>query len=1085
MPYQFRNLYPQFTQSVNAWTKESEIYRNQIVYSRYNAWGNLYTPLLLEPGTYTFSVFVRTAVQRTVHIYAVPNDSSKDGISPVSSGNIVLSASADWQRLSFTFTLSIQRELWLRVSPISNSSTKLYVSAPQLETGSEMTLFEGYHSTWYIDEDGELKHTDFPEVPDKAFQAPLPKSVWRTDANYNNGYPYNELMPNVEYTPPTPPPEPEADEPIIMDYEVICDGKLMHSSVTPLKEYKLIDPVLTMQDSNAGTFEFKLPPFNTLYNECAMMSSTISVRLNGEEIWEGRPVKMKEDMWKNHSVTCEGELAYLNDIFQIPKLYEDVTVFQIVTDVIGHYNNKCTRADRRFVVGAMPTVDSSKYTVDFQKYTIQYATTLSVITDICNKYGFRMYVSKRVDPTDGITKRFIDFTDDSSLGENNTQKIIFGTNLVDYSKSYDFSKIVTALLPLGAKLTSDKKISAGDEIVPTYSWVADPTDPTATGMAILNNNGTISIESVADTNYRLYQYDLVGNNYQYIYISTRMLPGAGVYVIRTLEDGVYRYYSLKMAKGSDNQYVTLTNFKLDVTSSRYNENSAALFVGCYGDDQSFHVQRAVVRDDDAVEEFVTVSSVSGEWSTLDDIYVIQDANNPQAENRPIDVYGRIEKKVEWSEVTDPMSLYSNAVNYMTSGQFDGLNIELTALDMMMLGVKNTRRLKVGEYVQVVAPPYGLNKNMPIRELKIPLTKPEDMTYTVGDGRKSTLSNTSTASDEYLARLIAEKPEMSAVLNSAKQAAFNALMSQGNSYVTFDKNTDGSIRAIIVSDSQDYTQSTKGYWIFTNTGIGFVKRNGQGWDTVATAMTNDGAIVADMITTGLLAADRIRGGTLGLGHWAYEDPITHQVRYTSGVLEVRGAEYGESYGSTTWTAPLMQFGRPNSQSGAYKHGLEVFSSPNSDDNPFTYQNIGSWVCLTNGNICFGHHNEAGDIDDGLTWDERPRIYGGSSIAGSPMYGSISVQAPGSILWNIDNFQMYGAYPDGNGTMVTDWWAAPTNYMHIQVRNKEMRFLKGILMDITNVQDNTYTGSFTVDGKTITVTDGLITSVENAQNNNQGE
>ena len=197
MSYEFRNLYPPFTRIVNAWTKESEIYRNQIVYSRYNAWGNLYTPLLLEPGTYTFSVFVRTAVQRTVHIYAVPNDSSKDGISPVSSGDIVLSASADWQRLSFTFTLSIQRELWLRVSPISNSNTKLYVSAPQLEVGSEMTLFEGYHSTWYVDENGELTHTDFPEVPERVFQTPLPKSVWRISDNYNDKYPYNELMCNI------------------------------------------------------------------------------------------------------------------------------------------------------------------------------------------------------------------------------------------------------------------------------------------------------------------------------------------------------------------------------------------------------------------------------------------------------------------------------------------------------------------------------------------------------------------------------------------------------------------------------------------------------------------------------------------------------------------------------------------------------------------------------------------------------------------------------------------------------------------------------------------------------------------------
>lgn len=165
MSYEFRNLCPPFTQNLSSWTIESEVYRNQPVYSRYNAWNGLYAPLTLEAGTYTFSVFVKSGVSRTVHIYALPNGGSPDGISPASSGDIVLSASADWQRLSFTFTLSTQKELWLRVEAKTDENTKLYVSAPQLEAGSEMTLFEGYHSTWYIDEDSGLTHTGFSEIP--------------------------------------------------------------------------------------------------------------------------------------------------------------------------------------------------------------------------------------------------------------------------------------------------------------------------------------------------------------------------------------------------------------------------------------------------------------------------------------------------------------------------------------------------------------------------------------------------------------------------------------------------------------------------------------------------------------------------------------------------------------------------------------------------------------------------------------------------------------------------------------------------------------------------------------------------------
>lgn len=197
MSYEFRNLYPSFTQNLSSWTAESEIYRNQPVYSKYSPWIGLYTPITLDAGTYTFSVFVRTAIQRTMHIYAIPSNTSTDGIFPASSGDITLSASSEWQRILFTFTLSVQRELWLRVEAKTDSSTKLYVSAPQLEVGSTMTLFEGYHNTWYIDENGELTHTDFPEVPERAFQAPLPKSVWRIDNQYEDGYPFNMLMPEV------------------------------------------------------------------------------------------------------------------------------------------------------------------------------------------------------------------------------------------------------------------------------------------------------------------------------------------------------------------------------------------------------------------------------------------------------------------------------------------------------------------------------------------------------------------------------------------------------------------------------------------------------------------------------------------------------------------------------------------------------------------------------------------------------------------------------------------------------------------------------------------------------------------------
>lgn len=196
MSYEFRNLYPPYTGNLTSWAKESGLYRNQPIYSRNTAWNGLYTPLTLEVGTYTVSFFYKTSVARVISISLAPYGESSEGIEPYGTGPVNAQGSNEWQRLSCTFTISERRNLNPRIENRTTESTKLYVSAPQLEVGSEMTLFEGYHSTWYIDDSGELTHTNFPVIPERAFQLPLPKSVWR-NAEYNHEYLYSELMPEI------------------------------------------------------------------------------------------------------------------------------------------------------------------------------------------------------------------------------------------------------------------------------------------------------------------------------------------------------------------------------------------------------------------------------------------------------------------------------------------------------------------------------------------------------------------------------------------------------------------------------------------------------------------------------------------------------------------------------------------------------------------------------------------------------------------------------------------------------------------------------------------------------------------------
>lgn len=51
--------------------------------------------------------------------------------------------------------------------------------------------------TWYIDENGIISNTEFIEMPEKYMSKPYPMALWRIEPTINNGFPFNELMPDM------------------------------------------------------------------------------------------------------------------------------------------------------------------------------------------------------------------------------------------------------------------------------------------------------------------------------------------------------------------------------------------------------------------------------------------------------------------------------------------------------------------------------------------------------------------------------------------------------------------------------------------------------------------------------------------------------------------------------------------------------------------------------------------------------------------------------------------------------------------------------------------------------------------------
>lgn len=50
--------------------------------------------------------------------------------------------------------------------------------------------------SWYMD--GYPTNDQFPEIPESAMAEPYPKAYWRIDPLVNNGYPYHDLLLDIE-----------------------------------------------------------------------------------------------------------------------------------------------------------------------------------------------------------------------------------------------------------------------------------------------------------------------------------------------------------------------------------------------------------------------------------------------------------------------------------------------------------------------------------------------------------------------------------------------------------------------------------------------------------------------------------------------------------------------------------------------------------------------------------------------------------------------------------------------------------------------------------------------------------------------
>lgn len=129
---------------------------------------------------------------------------------------------------------------------------------------------------------------------------------------------------------------------------------------------------------------------------------------------------------------------------------------------------------------------------------------------------------------------------------------------------------------------------------------------------------------------------------------------------------------------------------------------------------------------------------------------------------------------------------------------------------------------------------------------------------IGDARTNITDTIHTLQQE-------EEKQKTSVSNAMLRAIANATAlitgNEGGYFIVYDSNGDGHPDETLWMNTADISTATN-VWRFNQAGLGF---SSSGYDgPYGLAITMNGEIVADFITTGTLSADRILGGTLKLG-----------------------------------------------------------------------------------------------------------------------------------------------------------------------------------------------------------------------------
>lgn len=245
-------------------------------------------------------------------------------------------------------------------------------------------------------------------------------------------------------------------------FSIYSDGDLMYAPSMTRQGYQAFSPSLTMELNKAGSLEFSLPYGSKGYDAYSKLKSVITVEQDGTEIWRGRVLDDTEDINRNKKLTCEGELAFLNDEMVRPSHYNGVsTLQQTFNAIMGLYSSVAT--DYRMIHAG--TIKGSNASVIVNPTLEEPSRCINELNDkIIEPFGGYLFLRHQ----NGSS--YLDYY--TTISNVSDQVIEFGKNLLDFEKYIDASNVYTILIPYGAKDENGNRLTIESVEPNGNDWIA-------------------------------------------------------------------------------------------------------------------------------------------------------------------------------------------------------------------------------------------------------------------------------------------------------------------------------------------------------------------------------------------------------------------------------------------------------------------------------------------------------------------------------------------------------------------------------------------------------------------------------------